>query len=81
VDDRIAPEGWVWICFACGKRSKDVYGEVGSSWDESCMLNSRLVEEKSIRTGSDGRIYIEEGRRPLVGPDGKVINADKVEAT
>jgi hypothetical protein len=41
---RIAPDGQVWVCAACGKTSKDRYGDDKSSWgwDESCMLNSVL---------------------------------------
>lgn len=47
-DNRIAPPGKIWICAACGKKSKDRYGIVGehsSGWDESCMLNAVLCEE------------------------------------
>lgn len=40
---RIAPDGKVWLCVACGKRVKDRYGE-DRGWDESCMLNSVLVD-------------------------------------
>lgn len=39
---RIAPDKQIWVCTACGKTSKDRYGDPGSSWDESCMLNSIL---------------------------------------
>jgi hypothetical protein len=42
-----APKGKVWICAACGKRSKDRYGnqKIDQGWDESCILNSVLVSE------------------------------------
>lgn len=43
---RIAPTGAIWVCGACGKTSKDRYGDPDSSWDESCMMNSVLCHEK-----------------------------------
>lgn len=50
--DRIAPEGKIWKCMACGKTSKDLYGmeyrdQTSKGWDESCMLNSILIDIKS----------------------------------
>lgn len=52
-----APEGLVWICGACGKRSKDRYkGTIDSGWDESCMIWAILCYEDSIKT-KNGRIY------------------------
>lgn len=53
-DDRIAPERQIWICGACGKTSKDQYGDPGTSWDESCMLNSVLVWESSVKRTNGG---------------------------
>lgn len=44
---RRAPEGQVWECQMCGKRAEDKYGLIGehsSGYDESCMLNSVLIE-------------------------------------
>lgn len=45
-----APAGQVFVCGACGKRSRDEYGinPIDRGWDESCMMNSFLVYEKSI---------------------------------
>ena len=42
--NEIAPEGQVYVCGACGKRSRDRYGSarIDYGWDESCMLNSVL---------------------------------------
>ena len=42
--NEVAPEGQIFVCGACGKRSRDLYGlqKVDSGWDESCMLNSIL---------------------------------------
>lgn len=53
---RHAPEGKLWVCMACGKTVKDIYGEPGSGWDESCFLNSRLIEESRLSRGPDGRV-------------------------
>jgi len=41
---RYAPDGKVWVCQKCGKRSFDLYGDYLSDpgWDESCMLNAEL---------------------------------------
>jgi len=51
-----APDGWEWICRACGKRSRTRYGFTANDqrcaepgWDEACMLNSELV---NIETGA-----------------------------
>jgi len=45
--DNIAPEGMVWVCGACGKTTKDKYGNE-RGWDESCMLNAILCEESKL---------------------------------
>lgn len=52
-----APKDYVWVCFACGKRSKDKYGSdpIDKGWDESCMLNSYMVAEADI-TITDHRV-------------------------
>jgi len=44
---RFAPEGKIWVCMVCGKTAKDKYGMEephSKDWDESCMLNSTLVD-------------------------------------
>jgi hypothetical protein len=48
--NEIAPDGYVFQCAACGKRSKDKYGyqKLDYGYDESCMLNSNLVPEQSV---------------------------------
>lgn len=53
-----APEGFVWVCFACGKRSRDKYGEqaINRGWDVSCMMNSNLVDESKLVLGDDKRV-------------------------
>ncbi len=42
-----APEGQVYVCTACGKRSKDRYGgkAIDRGWDVSCAMNAVLVTE------------------------------------
>lgn len=46
-NNEIAPEGKIWICAACGKRSRDLYGSqpIDYGWDESCLLNAVLADE------------------------------------
>lgn len=45
--NEIAPEGMVYQCQACGKKSRDLYGDqkINYGWDESCMLNAALVPD------------------------------------
>lgn len=52
--DHIAPLGKLWVCTACGKTTRDSYGSE-KGWDESCMLNSVLVEESRLVYGG-GRV-------------------------
>jgi len=48
--NEVAPEGQVWVCLACGKMSKDKYGDqkISWGWDASCMLNSALFKESNL---------------------------------
>jgi len=43
-----ATAGQVWVCAACGKTSRDQYGEqrISPGWDESCMMNAVLCYER-----------------------------------
>jgi hypothetical protein len=45
-----AGEGEVFVCLACGKRSKDRYGSkaLDRGWDASCMLNAQLCYESHV---------------------------------
>lgn len=54
MSNEIAPPGAVWVC-QCGKRSRDRYGmqKISKGWDESCMLNSDLYDEKSLTFDGD----------------------------
>lgn len=45
----MAPDGQIWVCGACGKTSKDRYGDPGKNWDEACMLNSVLCHVEPER--------------------------------
>jgi len=48
-----APEGQIFICSACGKRSKDKYGDqkIDRGWDISCMIYSVLCYEEKHKDG------------------------------
>jgi hypothetical protein len=47
--NRVALPGYVWVCGACGKTSRDRYGHerISRGWDESCMLNAVLCLESN----------------------------------
>ena len=61
--NEVAPEGQVWVCTACGKRSQDRYGNqrINRGWDESCMLNSVLCYEDKLVLKEDFVIQILDG--------------------
>jgi hypothetical protein len=47
--DQAAPPGAIWVCGACGKQAKNRFnGGISQHWDESCMLNAVLCDEKSL---------------------------------
>jgi hypothetical protein len=54
----VAPEGFVYVCIACGKRSRDKYGDQASDygWDESCMLHAHLARECDLVFDDSGRV-------------------------
>ena len=56
----IAPVGQVFVCEACGKRSRDIIGEqcISRGWDESCMLNAILCYEDKLVFNKDGTMVI-----------------------
>ena len=71
IRNKVAPEGFIWVCVVCGKRSRDRYGNqpvgetrIDRSWDESCMLNAELCEEKFlvIRSGRVVNLTVRGGR-------------------
>jgi len=52
------PEGFVWVCMVCGKRSHDKFGDepISAGWDESCVLNSSIVKNEHLVLDSNGLI-------------------------
>jgi hypothetical protein len=55
--NRLAPNGYLWVCHACGKTASDRYGiEHMDGWDESCMLNSALHRIDLLVFGIDRRV-------------------------
>ena len=53
----IAPEGTIWVCGACGKTARSLYGDPPHplGWDESCMVNAARCIESSL-VYEDGRV-------------------------
>ena len=51
-----APPGQVWVCGACGKRSRDLYGNhcLSRWWDVSCVLNAVLCHEDKLTINDNG---------------------------
>lgn len=54
---RIAPAGQVYVCSACGKRSRDKMGDfrIDSGWDVSCFMHAVLCSEKTLKF-REGRV-------------------------
>lgn len=62
-----APKGKVFVCCACGKRSRDRYGDqpLTRGWDVSCMMNAHLYEEWRLTLDENGTVTrIFEGGTP-----------------
>ena len=55
MDNPIAPPGAVYVCGACGKRSRDLYGneKISRGWDVSCVLNAILCVEATLVMNGD----------------------------
>lgn len=49
--NEIAKPGTIFVCRACGKTSRDRYGDqaISAGWDESCMSNAVLCHEEKQR--------------------------------
>ena len=58
MSNELAPRGSVWVCCACGKMSKDHYGDkaINYGWDVSCIMNSQIFKKKLLVIGDDGRV-------------------------
>jgi transposase-like protein len=52
----IADPGFAYVCTACGKVSRDQYGYAAHSygWDESCVLNCTLTQDKTLVARLEG---------------------------
>lgn len=48
----------VYVCLACGKRSRDRYGydSIDGGWDESCGLYARQCYVDALTFGRGGRV-------------------------
>ena len=60
----LAPKGQVFVCQACGKRSRDLFGEqqIDRGWDVSCMLHAVLCyEDKLVINESGMAVKVLEG--------------------
>lgn len=62
---KIAPDGHVYLCGACGKRSRDIYGDqaIDYGWDESCFLNSVIVSVEEAE-----QLRARMGKAPKLAP-------------
>ena len=59
IEAHAAPDGYMWVCAACGKLSKERTGsdpDASYGWDASCFLNAVLVKEGDYELGADGRV-------------------------
>ena len=67
LDKNLAPEGWLWVCLACGKTSYDLYGRraLNYGWDESCALNAKVFEKSQLIYGDDGLVKEIRGIDPM----------------
>jgi len=57
--DRFAPDGFLWVCLACGKTASDRYGIKGAfsyGWDESCSMNSSMFAKSRLVYGAGKRV-------------------------
>lgn len=61
-NNKFAPEDKIWVCLACGKFSKDKFGDkdlnTSHGWDESCIINCQLFNVNKL-------VYSENGERVI----------------
>lgn len=67
--NQTAPVGQVFVCSACGKRSRDIYGEqkISRGWDESCAMHAVLCDEATL-VFENGLVV---SAKAMKGKDGK----------
>lgn len=76
--NQMAPSGAVFVCRACGKRSRDIYGghKISRGWDTSCSLNAILLDENSLvfdgETVMEGKLWDDNGTE---SPPGDHVNS------
>lgn len=53
----------VYVCIACDKRSRDLYGQrpVNYGWDASCVMSAVECYEDALVIENDRAIRVEEG--------------------
>lgn len=68
--NKVAGPGEVFVCTACGRRSKDRNGEqkIHSGWDTSCRTHAvKFREEDLILDPKTGAVTaVKEGAEPIV---------------
>lgn len=54
-------EGQIYVCAACGKRSRDREGNraIDRGWDESCSMHAILCYEASYSRDDQGHVRAE----------------------
>jgi hypothetical protein len=59
--NREAGPNQVFVCGACGKRSKDLHGTkaLDKGWDVSCTLNAVLCKEDTLTYKNNKLVYAE----------------------
>ena len=58
----LAPTGKIYVCGACGKTSRGLYGlQSDYGWDESCILNAVVADENKLIRGAGGRVVQIDG--------------------
>lgn len=69
-ENKVAPEGKVYVCCAYGKRSRDFYGyqPIDRGWDESCVLNCVLASESQLVMNPAGTRVIQIVEDPAALP-------------
>jgi len=71
--ERMAPEGYVWVCLMCGKIARgDRYGFDGKAdewWDESCILNCQLFKKSNLELDNGRVVSIRVDEDEDVCPD------------
>lgn len=69
--NEVAQKGTIFVCGACGRQSRDRYGDqkLSSGWDTSCMTHAVLCyEEQKSMPQADGMF-----EKTWVAVHGKVV--------